>query len=227
MDNWISLVKAKMAELELTQEKLAERIDRSQGAIGHWLSKRRTPDLKTMNAILDALELSHLEMLLVIQERPAHYGEVDDDPAKDDELHAAAALRRKLSFRYPVSDWAQAGEVCEPSKTPYLKGRFESTDYHAKGPAFWLMVTGDAMTAPVGISVPEGMLILVDPDVTAEAGSMVIVRWPHSSEATFRQLIEEGGERYLKPLNPTYPKVVYTDECRVIGVVVQATIKFL
>ncbi len=42
----------------------------------------------------------------------------------------------------------------------------------------------------------------------------------------FRKLIEEGGQRYLVPLNPTYPKALYTEECRIIGVVVQATAKF-
>jgi SOS-response transcriptional repressor LexA len=54
----------------------------------------------------------------------------------------------------------------------------------------------------------------------------VIAQWRGSSEAIFRKLIEEGGQRYLVPLNPTYPKALYTEECRIIGVVVQATAKF-
>ena len=47
-----------------------------------------------------------------------------------------------------------------------------------------------------------------------------------SSEAIFRKLSEEGGQRYLVPLNPTYPKSLFSEECRIIGVVVQATVKF-
>jgi SOS-response transcriptional repressor LexA len=94
------------------------------------------------------------------------------------------------------------------------------------GAAFWLEVTGDAMTAPTGLSIAEGMLILVDPAVEALPGKLVIAQWPDSAEATFRKLIEEGGQRYLVPLNPTYPKALYTPECRIIGVVVQATIRF-
>lgn len=223
MDKWIALVKAKMAELKLTQEKLAERIDKSQGAVGHWLNKRRTPELKIMNAILEALELGHLEVVLSVRERGPGAREID--AANDDDL--AVAFRQKLSFRYPISDWAQAGEVCEPGQVAYPPGRFEATDYRAQGAAFWLQVMGDAMTAPVGISVPEGMLVLVDPDLPVEPAAMVVARWPGSCEAMFRQLIEEGGQRYLKPLNPTYPKVLYSDECRIIGVVVQATIKFI
>jgi SOS-response transcriptional repressor LexA len=82
------------------------------------------------------------------------------------------------------------------------------------------------MTAPSGLSIGEGMLILVDPDVAAEPGKLVIAQWPDSTEAIFRKVIEEGGQRYLVPLNPTYPKALYTDDCRIIGVVVQATAKF-
>jgi SOS-response transcriptional repressor LexA len=55
---------------------------------------------------------------------------------------------------------------------------------------------------------------------------LVIAHWPDSTEAVFRKLIEEGGQRYLVPLNPTYPKALYTEECRIIGVVVQATARF-
>ena len=108
----------------------------------------------------------------------------------------------------------------------YGKPRFELTDYRAQGAAFWLVVVGDAMTAPTGVSIAEGMMILVDPAIVPEPGKLVIAQWSDSTEATFRKLIEEGGQRYLVPLNPTYPKALYTDECRILGVVVQATAKF-
>jgi SOS-response transcriptional repressor LexA len=39
-------------------------------------------------------------------------------------------------------------------------------------------------------------------------------------------LLEESGQLYLVPLNPTYPKQLFTDACRILGVVVQATAKF-
>jgi SOS-response transcriptional repressor LexA len=70
------------------------------------------------------------------------------------------------------------------------------------------------------------MMILVDPAIVPEPGKLVIAQWPDSTEATFRKLIEEGGQRYLVPLNPTYPKALFTEACRIIGVVVQATARF-
>ncbi len=79
----------------------------------------------------------------------------------------------------------------------------------------------------VSLSLQAGGLVQAsDPAIVPEPGKLVIAHWPDSAEATFRKLIEEGGQRYLVPLNPTYPKAIFTEECRIIGVVVQATAKF-
>ena len=212
MDKWIELVKAKMSELKVTQEILAERLGMSQGGVGHWLNKRRQPGLDDMNRVLQALGLEFLEVALVIRE-----------PADSQDDGICLTHKYNPYFRYPVSDWRETAEVRDGDAAQY---RFELSDYHARGAAFWLTVVGDAMTAPSGLSIGEGMLILVDPDVEAVPGKLVIAQWSDSSEAVFRKLIEEGGQRYLVPLNPTYPKALYTQECRIIGVVVQATAKF-
>jgi SOS-response transcriptional repressor LexA len=212
MDKWIALVKAKMSELKITQEILADRLGMSQGGIGHWLTKRRQPGIDDMNRVLQALGLDFLEVTLVIRE-----------PGQEQDDEVCLAQKYNPYFRYPVSDWRDTVRVRDGERAPY---RFELSDYHARGAAFWLTVVGDAMTAPSGPSVAEGMLILVDPDVDAVPGKLVIAQWPDSSEAIFRKLSEEGGQRYLVPLNPTYPKSLFTDECRIIGVVVQATVKF-
>ena len=201
-----------MSELKVTQEILAERLGMSQGGVGHWLNKRRQPGLDDMNRVLQALGLEFLEVALVIRE-----------PADSQDDGICLTHKYNPYFRYPVSDWRETAKVHDGEAAQY---RFELSDYHARGAAFWLTVMGDAMTAPSGLSIAEGMLILVDPDVEAVPGKLVIAQWPDSSEAIFRKLIEEGGQRYLVPLNPTYPKALYTQECRIIGVVVQATAKF-
>ncbi|WP_053149758.1 LexA family transcriptional regulator [Pseudomonas sp. P97.38] len=209
MDKWIELVKAKMKELHITQVVLAERLGMSQGGVGHWLTKRRQPSVDDMNRVLQELGLEFLEVAMVIRE-----------PDTSTEEGLALAQKYNPYFRYPVSEWHQVGHVREGEV------RYELTDYHAQGEAFWLVVVGDAMTAPSGLSIPEGMSILVDPAIEAVPGKLVVAYLPGSSDATFRKLIEESGQRYLVPLNPTYPKSLYTEQCRMIGVVVQATIRF-
>jgi len=219
MDKWIELVKAKMSELKVTQTELGERVGMSQGGIGHWLNKRREPGVTEMNRVLKALGMDFLEVVLVIRE---------PQPAADDEM--PLAQKYNPYFRYPVYDWRAPCEVRDAAASypgASAKQRFELTDYHARGgAAFWLTVTGDSMTAPSGQSIAEGMLILVDPELEAVPGKLVIAQWPDSEEAIFRKLDEQAGQRYLVPLNPTWPKTLLTDECRIIGVVVQATARY-
>jgi len=218
MDKWIALVRAKLRELDLTQEKLGERVGVSQGGVGHWLNKRRQPDLETMNRVFQALGLGHLEIVLVIRDRSVAVQEPSEQDGQVYDITSA--------FRYPVSDWRSVALARESETAEYAGEHYEVTDHYASGAAFWLKVTGDAMTAPMGLSIPEGMLILVDPDLEAEPGKLVIARLREGEEAIFRQWVEEGGQRYLKPLNPTYPKTLFTEDYSIIGVVVQATAKF-
>lgn len=219
MDKWIELVKAKMSELKITQTELGERVGMSQGGIGHWLNKRREPGITEMNRVLQALGMDFLEVVLVIREPPL---------VAEDEM--PLAQKYNPYFRYPVCDWRTPCEVRESGQPAYTspsgKQRYELTDYHAQGAAFWLTVVGDSMTAPTGQSIGEGMLILVDPEAEAVPGKLVIAQWPDSAEAVFRKLDEQSGQRYLVPLNPTWPKMLFTDKCRIIGVVVQAIARF-
>ncbi len=211
MDNWIALVRANMKDRKVTQDELAERLGMSQGGVGHWLNKRRVPSLADMNRVLEELGLGYLQVALEIREKSA----------------APTAVRQHYTpyFRYPVSDWKGVCELRE-ERPAYGAARYELTDYHAQGEAYWLPVVGDAMTAPSGLSIGAGMMILVDPAIDAEPGKLVVAQWAGTTQATFRQLREESGQLYLVPLNPTYPKLLFSDDCRILGVVVQATAKF-
>lgn len=73
---------------------------------------------------------------------------------------------------------------------------------------------------------PQGSTIIVDPSVDARAGSYVIVRLEGTQEATFKQLVVEGGSTYLKPLNPRYPIMQVNGEATICGVVVQLVMDF-
>lgn len=126
-------------------------------------------------------------------------------------------------YRYPIISWVSAGSW-EEAVQPYPDGfsdRYEISDYDSKGPAFWLEVKGDSMTSPSGVSVPEGMMILVDTEADVQPGKLVIAKLPASNEATFKKLVEDGGTRYLKPLNPAYKMVECDEHCRIIGVAVR------
>lgn len=78
------------------------------------------------------------------------------------------------------------------------------------------------MTSPSGLSIPEGMLILVDTEADAQSGKLVVAKLTESNEATFKKLVEDSGQKFLKPLNPAYPMVAINGNCKIVGVVVRA-----
>lgn len=125
---------------------------------------------------------------------------------------------------FPLISWVSAGlwsEAIEPWSRAEID-RWPSTTRNVSENSFWLEVKGDSMTAPVGLSIPEGMMILVDPEVAASSGKLVIARLTDANEATFKKYIEDGGRKYLKPLNPEYKMQEISNNCRIIGVVVEA-----
>ncbi len=52
-------------------------------------------------------------------------------------------------------------------------------------------------------------------------GSLVIAKLEDSNEVTFKKLVIDGGQRYLKGLNPQWPLVSVNGNCRIIGVAIQ------
>jgi SOS-response transcriptional repressor LexA len=128
--------------------------------------------------------------------------------------------------RVPLLTWAQAckwREVME-KLTPGAQRAVDTTAVVSRH-AYALKITGDSMMNPNGApTFPEGMLIIVDPDKTAEPGSFVVVRQAGHEECTFKQLVQDGDRRYLKPLNPRYPILEMGPNDEICGVAVQAVV---
>jgi SOS-response transcriptional repressor LexA len=87
--------------------------------------------------------------------------------------------------------------------------------------AYALRVQGDSMEP----KFPEGVTIIVDPDVKPVHGSFVIALLSDTEQTTFKQFVIDG-RRYLKPLNPRYPIMEIDDRVAICGVVKQMIMSF-
>ena len=120
----------------------------------------------------------------------------------------------------PLVSWAQACEI--PVISQYSEKRIAENvlpcPVSCSPGSFVLRVKGASMETKFG----NGDLIFVDPQVEAESGKYVVVKLEDANEATFKQLIIEGGRKYLKALNPDWPEriIEIEEQARICGVVV-------
>lgn len=129
--------------------------------------------------------------------------------------------------RLPLISWVQAGLGGEAAD-PYAPGSAESwMPFESKysGQAFCLRVRGDSMVTPDGGGFPEDTIIAVEPKLAAQHGDYVVVRFTHSNEATFKQLVIDGPFKFLKPLNPRYNTFPVPADAVLCGVVTESTLK--
>ncbi|EPM81686.1 XRE family transcriptional regulator, partial [Pseudomonas syringae pv. actinidiae ICMP 19068] len=134
------------------------------------------------------------------------------------QLLEVQVLNPTRHFDYPEISWVQAGAASEAMDLGNISTcPTHTSDVWAGHDAFWLRVLGSSMTSPVGTSFPEGMLILVAPDMEPRSGQFVVARMADTNEATFKQLIKDAGELFLKPLNPAYPITQVTPNWVIVG----------
>lgn len=121
---------------------------------------------------------------------------------------------------HPVISWVQAGHWKEVSKDRDFQHGDEllPCPVTCSQDTFVLRVNGISMEP----RFHDGDLIFVDPHVEPIGGRYVVVMLEESEEATFKQLIVEGGRQYLKALNPEWPNriIEVNQNARICGVVV-------
>lgn len=213
---WNDLAKARMKEIGMTQERLAELVGKTQGGIGHWLNGRREPSIDDITAIMRALGIP--EMSISAKGGVALSG--------DNFTYAGPYTASK---KFPVLSSVQAGAWAEAVEVYTLADvdLWLESDAHIQGEAFWLWVEGDSMTAPVGLSIPEGTYVLFDTGREPVNGSLVIAKMLDSNDVTFKKLVWDGGMKYLKGLNPAWPLTPINGNCKIIGVGVETKMRLV
>lgn len=208
-------VKHKRDSMGLTQGQLAEKIGTSQQAIEQ-LEAGKTKRPRYLPELAKALGVT-IEWLL----------DGKDEPYQGDNFRYAGTYTPGRN--YPVLSSVQAGcwaEAIEAYPVEEISEWVESAA-HIQGDGFWLRVKGDSMTAPTGQSVAEGNYVLFDTGKEPVNGSLVVAKLVDSNEATFKKLIIDGGQKYLKGLNPAWPMIPINGNCKIIGVAIEAKMRFL
>lgn len=217
-----ALYEAKKKELGITQQSIADALDISQGAVGHYLNGRNALNTAVASVFARLLGIS------VSDFSPSLAKDISDMSSVASK-NTSFAGHYSPGSKYPVISKVQAGAWCEAVEPYTLKDidLWLESDAHIQGEAFWLQVDGDSMTAPAGLSIPEGTFVLFDTGREAINGSLVIAKLSDSNEATFKKLVIDGAQKYLKGLNPQWPLVAINGNCRIIGVAVETKLRLV
>ncbi|NAW57864.1 MULTISPECIES: LexA family protein [unclassified Vibrio] len=188
--------------------KLAKLAHVSQKAAHKWLTGETLPRQESITLLAKQLNVDGVWL---------QHGERAN--AKEPACYA----RTEYVGSHPVLGKVSAGKF---ESAIQMEGLLEmTTTIRASTDSFWLVVDGNSMTAPIGISFPDGMLILVDPLADYQNNDFVVAYTENRTFATFKKLTIEPEGWFLNPLNPDpFYKRIHFDEsnCEIVGRVVDA-----
>jgi len=183
---------------------------KSQSRVGNYESGTREPSLDDIAQMAKALGIDQSDLLIGA-------GEVKEKPNTE----PAPPNRGNI----PLISWVQAGAFQEATEAyaPGMAEQYLPCPVPHSTWTFALRVRGDSMFNPHGPkSFSEGDIIYVDPEVDAINRSFVVVKLVDEQEASFKQLVIEGSQKYLKAINPAWPQPFFPidGEAVIMGVVI-------
>lgn len=203
----------------LTQSELAERIGIKQASISE-LERGLSRSSSYLVQIAGACGVNPVWLAEGIGKMVYDQSNGDRDQVV---TNVSPALQPTRYFEYPEISWVQAGAAREAVQVLNSADCKRHTSDAWAGPhGFWLKVVGPSMTAPFGTTFPEGVLILVAPDIEPMNGQYVVARTKANHETTFKQFVMDAGQMFLKPLNPAFPTLEVDDTWEIVGTVVDA-----
>jgi SOS-response transcriptional repressor LexA len=208
MKDWRPIFRRHMKKQGITQNFLAKQLNLTRGAIGHYLTKRREPELELLEkmAILVGLPLENL---------------LFDEPPCDKPHNVLHPSNPPDMIRVPLLPWAMLAKwgkryidyMDKESVQMITLPRFAGSD------AFAMIVESDSMVSSSGgMSFSPGMIIGVSPSTSYTQNDFVIAKHNTEEKCIFRQYVLDGGVAYLKPLNTQY-KMEEMKDYEVVGVV--------
>lgn len=142
-------------------------------------------------------------------------GRLVSEPSVVEESNVVPAVPPQ--FRVPVISWVRAGNFESMLDQRALEDITQWV-YLSKQPgprAFGLIVKGPSMEP----RFQDGDYLVVDSDVEWADGDFVILG-NGNEEATFKQIVRDGGDWWARPLNPQFSAKKLDPTCRVIGRVI-------
>jgi SOS-response transcriptional repressor LexA len=194
-------VKERRKALGMTQYQLAEITGAAQTAIQK-IERGDTKNPRKIEALARALQCT------------PEYLRFGVGDSGNDNVTAGPITRATA----PLISWVQAGAWSEISEIKAYDADRYMCPVNCSDLTFVLKVQGISMEP----KFYEGDLIFVDPEAECIHGSYVVARLDDDNQATFKQLIIEGNQKFLKAANPNWPEqlIPINGNCTLVGKVI-------
>lgn len=212
------LTKNKLKKLD--RASMAKYCGASVAAVGQWINGKTG----SLDSLKNAKAAQYLGVNPYWLAGDTKYNMVDT--SGDKKLDNNIDLSQKIALEghpIPVISWVAAGSFGDIETV--LKD-VEVDEYlppikECGKNGYGLVVVGNSMKP----DFKPGDRIYVNPDIQTfdlQTDDLVIIACSGETEATFKKLIIEGGDKYLQPLNPNWPDQIIklTEDCRLVGKVV-------
>ncbi|MFQ3203406.1 MAG: SOS-response transcriptional repressor LexA [Pseudoalteromonas tetraodonis] len=196
-------IKERRKELKLTQVQLSEMVGIAQQSLQK-IENGTTKNPRNIQALADALDCAPEFLQFGI----------------GDNINSNVAPGPTLKAAVPLISWVQAGAWSEINEIREFDADRYLCPVKCSDKTFALKVQGVSMEP----KFYDGDLIFVDPEAECIHGSYVVARLDDNNEATFKQLIIESGQKFLKAANPNWPEqlIPINGNCTLVGKVVFA-----
>lgn len=195
--------------------RLADRLNKTQSQVSHLIGSNPVKNIGDKIAAQAEREFKKPVGWL-----DREHGFIASSPDSSEGLRNERGI---LCLQIPLISWGEAKNWHQIGYNYKPKGIGDLIPVTAKVSsfAFALRVYGDSMESPSGLSFPEGCIIVAEPEQIPVPGCFVVVTVSQDRGATLKQLVIQGGRRYLKPLNPRYPILEWVPTTMVLGVIKQ------
>lgn len=138
---------------------------------------------------------------------------VGDEPLPGMRTKGSYKLNPEIIRHIPVLSWQEA------LLWPATKGQthsFITTEYEYNDNAYALMVEEEDWE-----NLSKGTALLIDPEIKPEHRDFVIVSKTGQNVPSLKQVLYDEGQMYLKPVVQGYNISIFTQEHRILGIVVE------
>lgn len=132
-----------------------------------------------------------------------------DEPLPADRLQGTHVADQLTTAYLPILTWNDIKLwLNNLTDTKFKPSEWISTEKQVGSKAFALLIETDSY----GLMFKKGSVVILDPDKTPQDGDLVLVKLESEPDILFRQLIKDGSDIYLRPVNIEINRIKLLDE---------------